>query len=86
MSLSIAPLLAGNHQRLILMPTEQCNLRCTYCYEDFRHRHMEPRVVTGVKRFLSKRAPKLDLLRIDWFGGEPLLARPIVVLGAPRGL
>ena len=71
-------LLASNYQRLIIMPTEQCNLRCTYCYEDFEHRRMERPVVEGLKRFISLRVPELDALRIDWFGGEPLLAREIV--------
>lgn len=75
---SLPLLLANNYQRLILMPTEQCNLRCTYCYEDFEHRRMERTVVEGLKRYISRRVPELDALRIDWFGGEPLLAREIV--------
>ncbi len=31
----IARFLTNHHLGLILMPTEQCNFRCTYCYEDF---------------------------------------------------
>jgi len=27
--------LSPRHQELILLPTEKCNFRCTYCYEDF---------------------------------------------------
>src|SRR5262245_31032656 len=41
--------LANNILQLILMPTEACNFRCTYCYEDFRYQSMHPDVVLGVK-------------------------------------
>src|SRR2546422_10473360 len=63
---------------LILLPTEACNFRCVYCYEDFRYKRMEPRIVRGVKGLMARRAPGLDLLSISWFGGEPLLARDII--------
>ena len=60
------------------MPTEACNFRCTYCYEDFAHGRMEPAVVRGLKRYLERRAGELDSLALSWFGGEPLLARDVV--------
>lgn len=63
---------------LVILPTEQCNLRCTYCYEDFAIGRMQPDVVTGVKRFLADRVPRLRQLHIAWFGGEPLLALDVV--------
>jgi len=63
---------------LILLPTEQCNFRCTYCYEDFALGRMSPAVVRGVKALLAARAPTLDDLILSWFGGEPLLALDIV--------
>ena len=63
---------------LTLMPTEQCNFRCTYCYEDFALGRMPRGVVAGVKALLSSRAPTLDELNLSWFGGEPLLALDIV--------
>ena len=63
---------------LILLPTEHCNFRCTYCYEDFALGRMSPGVVAGVKSLLSKRAPTLDELSLSWFGGEPLLALDVV--------
>ena len=59
---------------LILLPTEACNFRCVYCYESFRLKRMEPWVVEGIKRLLSRRAPDLRALSISWFGGEPPLA------------
>jgi len=63
---------------LILLPTEQCNFRCTYCYEDFAIGRMREDVVAGVKRLIDRRAGELEHLQISWFGGEPLLARSII--------
>ena len=63
---------------LILLPTEQCNFRCTYCYEDFAIGKMRPEVVQGVKRLIDRRGGDLAHLRISWFGGEPMLARSVV--------
>lgn len=63
---------------LILFPTEQCNFRCVYCYEDFKVGLMKPEVIAGVKALLSRRLHELDFLEIHWFGGEPLLAKKII--------
>ena len=64
--------------QLILLPTEACNFRCTYCYENFKHSRMRPEVVEGVVNLLSRRAAELCALHLSWFGGEPLLAKDIV--------
>jgi uncharacterized protein len=64
---------------LIIMPTEKCNFRCTYCYEDFSIGRMSPKTVRAVKLLLDKRVPHLRELRLSWFGGEPLVARDICV-------
>lgn len=63
---------------LILLPTEQCNFRCTYCYEDFAIGRMERETVDAVKLLLDRRFDGLKSLDISWFGGEPLLARAVV--------
>ncbi|MBL8860805.1 MAG: radical SAM protein [Planctomycetes bacterium] len=70
--------LSNRYLGLTLMPTEACNFRCTYCYEDFALGRMTPPVVRGVKNLLAARAPQLDTLHLSWFGGEPLLAVDIV--------
>jgi len=59
---------------LTILPTEKCNFRCTYCYEDFEIGRMKPHIIAGVKQLLTVRAPDLRELSISWFGGEPLLA------------
>ncbi|MEO3863135.1 radical SAM protein [Acrocarpospora sp. B8E8] len=63
---------------LFILPTEQCNFRCTYCYEDFKLGQMKREVVAGIKALLSTRLPSLRALGISWFGGEPLLAMPVI--------
>jgi uncharacterized protein len=75
---------------LILLPTEQCNFRCNYCYEDFSIGRMNSEVVQSVKQLIDRRLPGLRSLSVSWFGGEPLLARSVVediseyILGAVR--
>ena len=64
--------------RLTILPTEKCNFRCTYCYEDFKLGKMQPETVEGLKNFLGKRLSSLHRLEVGWFGGEPLLAFPII--------
>lgn len=57
---------------LILMPSEDCNFRCVYCYEDFQRGTMLPEVRRGVKNLIESRADQLRHLNVRWFGGEPL--------------
>ncbi|HEY0782510.1 MAG TPA: radical SAM protein [Thermoanaerobaculia bacterium] len=57
---------------LLLLASEDCNFRCKYCYEEFARGTMEPRVRTGVKRYLERRIAGLKQLFVEWFGGEPL--------------
>ena len=64
---------------LVIMPTEKCNFRCRYCYEDFALGRMPPKVVSSIKKYISLRVGGgLKKLQVNWFGGEPLLARNIV--------
>ena len=64
---------------LILLPTEKCNFRCTYCYEDFALGRMPLAVINGVKRLITNRIPVLSTFDLSWFGGEPLLAKDIML-------
>lgn len=66
-------------QELIILPTEQCNFRCTYCYEDFKVGAMKEPVQRSIELFLNKRVPELEHLHLSWFGGEPLAARSAVL-------
>jgi uncharacterized protein len=57
---------------LILLASEDCNFRCTYCYEDFARGTMQPWVRDATKKLLEKRIKSLKSLYFSWFGGEPL--------------
>jgi uncharacterized protein len=70
---------SDRYLKLTILPTEKCNFRCEYCYEDFTHGRMSPSTITGIKNSMEMRAPTLSVLEISWFGGEPLLASDIVI-------
>lgn len=57
---------------LILLSSEECDFRCTYCYETFPRAVMPPAIRSRVKKLLDRRVPDLRSLSIAWFGGEPL--------------
>ena len=64
---------------LIILPTEKCNFRCKYCYESFPDSIMEPDTQDALINFLSKNLSRYKGLHISWFGGEPLLAKNIIL-------
>lgn len=74
----VAEALDTRSLHLILLPTERCNFRCTYCYERFEVGKMSRGVIDAVRALLYRRAPELERLEIGWFGGEPLLAKEII--------
>ena len=65
---------------LIVMPTEKCNFRCTYCYEDFAIGKMKRETIDGIKALVKRRIDNfgLEKLSLSWFGGEPLMAKEVM--------
>jgi uncharacterized protein len=70
---------SNRYLSLTIMPTENCNFRCTYCYEDFAVGRMKSSIIDGVKSLILKRCSELDVINISWFGGEPLVAKDVVL-------
>jgi uncharacterized protein len=64
--------------QLIFLVTEQCNFRCTYCYEKFEKGKMTQEVRNGIKEYVRSKARYLKYLNIHWFGGEPLIAMDVI--------
>lgn len=77
--INVVQSLTNERLRLILYPTEKCNFSCLYCYEDHTQPRMSDDVVHSIKLFLTKRITTLKLLELEWFGGEPMLAKDIIV-------
>ncbi len=63
---------------LILLPTEKCNFRCKYCYEDHFAPRMKPEIQEALVKYIDRSLPNLSHFTIDWFGGEPLLGLPVI--------
>ena len=66
-----------------LMLTTACNLRCTYCYQQRKvSRTMSREVLDeAIRQLVSSR---LQRPRLTLYGGEPLLAAPLVRLALER--
>jgi uncharacterized protein len=79
MSIVSKPQFNLKYFNLILLPTEKCNFRCTYCYEDFSLGRMKPETVNGIKALIEHQCTDINYLQISWFGGEPLTAKDIVL-------
>ena len=71
--------LLNRQLELTILPTEKCNLDCIYCYEDFKIGKMDAKYVEAIKKLINIRAPELEKLTIQWFGGEPLLGYSIIM-------
>ena len=69
---------SSNELSLILLPTEQCNFRCTYCYEDYKRGKMSEQTQNALIRYVRNHLNSFSALRVDWFGGEPLVALDVV--------
>ncbi len=58
---------------LIIQPTLDCNFRCTYCYEKHAKITMDDQTADKILTFVDNISKKVNILKISWFGGEPLL-------------
>ncbi|MBP3370670.1 MAG: radical SAM protein [Clostridia bacterium] len=56
---------------LIIKPTEFCNLRCKYCYNNYSEYKKELLGEENLKKVLSVVARSYDEVVIIWHGGEP---------------
>ncbi len=68
-----------NYLNLIILPNEECNFRCVYCYETLKHRVMDDTTVDSVIRYVANNLSRFNSLHVDWFGGEPLLSMKTIM-------
>lgn len=70
--------IGGSTLNLVLLPTEQCNFRCKYCYEDFKRGRMSTETQNAIVKYVKANIHNYRGLNISWFGGEPLMALDII--------
>ncbi|WP_027820903.1 radical SAM/SPASM domain-containing protein, partial [Paraburkholderia bannensis] len=71
----------SNHDvlSLTIATTMECNMGCYYCFEDrLSAEKLAVPDIEGVVRFVSSRLREKGKLHVNWFGGEPLLAKDFV--------
>ncbi len=78
-ALENAKSLLRNSLLLTIMPTENCNFRCPYCYETHNSSIMSPQTLYWIHDYIKKQIPKFEKLCISWFGGEPTLCKNIIL-------
>ena len=64
---------------LTIMPTEGCNFRCPYCYEDHESVSMFRAMVDRIQEYITEQAPHFTNIHINWFGGEPTLCKDVIL-------
>lgn len=70
---------SDNWLYLTILPTNNCNFRCVYCYEANKKEYMNDQTEKNILEFLRKNIKKYKNLRLNWFGGEPLLEKERVI-------
>ena len=70
-------------ETLAIVVTADCNLRCRYCYQD-RKRPVQIswQAVSAALDLLERSRPRCE--RLSFFGGEPLLAFPLIARAVRR--
>lgn len=63
---------------LTIMPTLNCNFACPYCYEEPVKGKMSPEIQEGVIRWAENRLVSARVMKVGWFGGEPLMALDVM--------
>ncbi|MCI8963290.1 MAG: radical SAM protein [Eubacterium sp.] len=63
---------------LVILPTLNCNFRCSYCYEDKVGQVMSDETIEHIEEFVKKEIKGVKGVNVSWFGGEPLVAQGII--------
>ncbi|MDY6877277.1 MAG: radical SAM protein [Chloroflexota bacterium] len=63
---------------LTIVPTLNCNFRCSYCFSYSRKARMGPETQLALLRFAEENLREAESLSISWFGGEPTLCIDII--------
>ena len=61
--------------KITIMPTEACNFRCIYCYEDHNAAYLSEKQINNIKTFILDKIKSHNIVSLNWFGGEPTLCK-----------
>ena len=62
-----------------IWPTSACNAKCYYCFEKgVKQESMSKDVADATINFIERGVSNKDTIKIEWFGGEPLLNIDII--------
>ena len=60
-----------NNMHLTIAPTQDCNYRCKYCFEENRPTiYMDENTENSIVHFIKNK--NIKNLNVCWYGGEPL--------------
>lgn len=71
--------------KITILPTEDCNFACEYCYENKRKEYISSSEFQDIFNYARQTGENVKYLMVDWFGGEPLL-RASNIISANRTL
>ena len=63
---------------ITILPTDDCNFRCAYCFEYERHSYMSHDTAESIVKYFEKNFSRYRKVYIQWFGGEPLLCKDTI--------
>ena len=63
---------------LTIAPTVSCNFACSYCFQEHPKRTMGRDEIEAIVRRVEEGLEPGTSLGITWFGGEPLMAMPVL--------
>lgn len=64
---------------LTIIPTNSCNLRCIYCFQNKSGKHMSIEESNILLKYINKNINNYSGIIVSWFGGEPLLNPQFII-------
>lgn len=64
--------------RMTIFLTEACNFRCVYCTQKHINKRIDNETIDNIIQLIKIESEKRREIRINWFGGEPLLEFDVI--------
>ncbi|MDZ5757485.1 radical SAM protein [Carnobacterium maltaromaticum] len=64
---------------IVLLASTDCNLECSYCYQELEKMTISDEFIKVFIEFIKRNIRSYEGVYIEWFGGEPLLARRRII-------